>query len=46
LNRPVSYDEVFVELYDELEARYVGFAREPLTDESREYVFVTRKPIG
>jgi len=46
LNRPVSYDEVFVELYDELEARYVGFAGEPLTDESREYVFVTRKPIG
>jgi SAM-dependent methyltransferase len=28
----------------ELEALYGGFAREPLTDESREYVFVTRKP--
>ena len=28
----------------ELEALYGGFEREPLTDESREYVFVTRKP--
>ena len=28
----------------ELEALYGGFAREPLTDESREYVFVARKP--
>jgi SAM-dependent methyltransferase len=28
----------------ELEALYGGFAREPLTDDSREYVFVTRKP--
>jgi ubiquinone/menaquinone biosynthesis C-methylase UbiE len=28
----------------EVEALYGGFAREPLTDESREYVFVTRKP--
>jgi SAM-dependent methyltransferase len=29
----------------ELEALYGGFEREPLTDESREYVFVTRKPV-
>jgi SAM-dependent methyltransferase len=28
----------------ELEALYGGFAREPLTDASREYVFVTRRP--
>jgi hypothetical protein len=28
----------------ELEALYGGFEREPFTDESREYVFVTRKP--
>ena len=28
----------------ELEALYGGFDREPFTDESREYVFVTRKP--
>jgi SAM-dependent methyltransferase len=28
----------------EVEALYGGFAREPLTDESREYVWVTRKP--
>ena len=28
----------------QLEALYGGFAREPLTDESREYVFVARKP--
>jgi trans-aconitate methyltransferase len=28
----------------ELEALYGGFAREPLTDESREYVFVARRP--
>jgi SAM-dependent methyltransferase len=28
----------------ELEALYGGFAREPLGDESREYVFVARKP--
>jgi hypothetical protein len=28
----------------ELEALYGGFAREPFTDESREYVFVARKP--
>jgi SAM-dependent methyltransferase len=27
----------------EVEALYGGFAREPLTDESREYVFVTRR---
>jgi len=27
----------------ELEALYGGFAREPFTDESREYVFVTRR---
>jgi hypothetical protein len=39
LNRPVSYDDGF-----SLEALYGGFAREPLTNESREYVFVTRKP--
>jgi SAM-dependent methyltransferase len=30
----------------EVEAVYGGFAREPLTDESREYVFVTRRPAG
>jgi len=28
----------------EVEALYGGFEREPLTDESREYVFVTRRP--
>jgi len=28
----------------ELEALYGGFAREPLTDDSREYVFVARSP--
>lgn len=28
----------------ELEALYGGFAREPFTDESREYVFVVRRP--
>ena len=28
----------------ELEALYGGFGHEPLTDESREYVFVTRRP--
>ena len=28
----------------ELEALFGGFAREPFTDESREYVFVARKP--
>lgn len=28
----------------EVEALYGGFEREPLTDESREYVFVARKP--
>jgi SAM-dependent methyltransferase len=28
----------------EVEALYGGFGREPLTDESREYVWVTRKP--
>jgi SAM-dependent methyltransferase len=28
----------------ELEALYGGFEREPFTDESREYAFVTRKP--
>jgi hypothetical protein len=28
----------------EVEALYGGFEHEPLTDESREYVFVTRKP--
>ena len=28
----------------ELEALYGGFAREPLTDESREFVWVARKP--
>jgi ubiquinone/menaquinone biosynthesis C-methylase UbiE len=29
----------------EVEALYGGFEREPLTDESREYVWVTRNPI-
>jgi SAM-dependent methyltransferase len=29
----------------EVEALYGGFAHEPFTDESREYVFVTRKPV-
>ena len=28
----------------EVEALYGGFEREPFTDESREYVFVARKP--
>ncbi|WP_232285581.1 hypothetical protein [Saccharomonospora marina] len=27
-----------------LEALYGGFAREPFTDDSREYVFVARRP--
>ena len=30
----------------EVEALYGGFAGEPFTDDSREYVFVTRKPTG
>ena len=30
----------------ELEALYGGFAREPFGDESREYVFVARKPAA
>jgi SAM-dependent methyltransferase len=30
----------------ELEALYGGFAREPLTDESREYVFVARRRLS
>jgi hypothetical protein len=30
----------------ELEALYGGFAGEPFTDDSREYVFVTRRPGG
>ena len=30
----------------EVEAIYGGFAGEPLTDESREYVFVARRPAG
>jgi hypothetical protein len=43
----MSFDEGFAERYEEwsaekVEALYGGF--EPLTDESREYVFVTRKP--
>jgi SAM-dependent methyltransferase len=29
----------------EVEAVYGGFEREPLTDESREYVWVTRRPV-
>jgi len=29
----------------ELEALYGGFAREPFTDDSREYVFVARRPL-
>jgi SAM-dependent methyltransferase len=29
----------------ELEALYGGFAREPFTEDSREYVFITRRPI-
>ena len=28
----------------EVEALYGGFAGEPFTDDSREYVFVTRRP--
>lgn len=30
----------------ELEALYGGFAREPFTDDSREYVFIARRPIS
>ena len=29
----------------ELEALYGGFAREPFTGESREYVFIARRPV-
>jgi hypothetical protein len=29
-----------------VEAVYGGFAGQPLTDESREYVFVARRPAG
>ena len=29
----------------ELEALYGGFAREPFTDDSREYVFVARRQL-
>jgi hypothetical protein len=28
----------------DLEALYGGFAREPFTDDSREYVFIARRP--
>jgi len=28
----------------ELEALYGGFAREPFTDDSHEYVFIARRP--
>jgi hypothetical protein len=28
----------------ELEALYGGFAREPFTDDSQEYVFIARRP--
>jgi SAM-dependent methyltransferase len=30
----------------ELEALYGGFSREPFTDDSREYVFVARRPVS
>ena len=30
----------------ELEALYGGFAREPFTDDSREYVFIARRPFS
>jgi hypothetical protein len=30
----------------ELEALYGGFAREPFMDESREYVFIARRPAS
>jgi SAM-dependent methyltransferase len=30
----------------ELEALYGGFAREPFTDDSREYVFIARRPLS
>jgi hypothetical protein len=30
----------------ELEALYGGFAGEPFTEDSQEYVFVTRAPVG
>jgi hypothetical protein len=30
----------------ELEALYGGFAGEPFTEDSREYVFVARAPVG
>jgi hypothetical protein len=30
----------------ELEALYGGFACEPFTDDSREYVFIARRPIS
>ena len=30
----------------DLEALYGGFAREPFTDDSREYVFIARRPIS
>lgn len=30
----------------EVEALYGGFAREPFADDSQEYVFVTRRPLG
>lgn len=45
----MSWDEGFG-LIDvaglELEALYGGFAGEPFTEDSREYVFVTRAPVG
>ena len=30
----------------DLEALYGGFAREPFTDDSREYVFIARRPFS
>ena len=30
----------------DLEALYGGFAGEPFTDDSREYVFITRRPFS
>jgi SAM-dependent methyltransferase len=30
----------------ELEALYAGFAREPFTDDSQEYVFIARRPLS
>jgi hypothetical protein len=49
----MTWDEVFADRYEEWSAHmtadigfYVDLAREPFRDDSREYVFVTRRRAG